>query len=282
MNHPLDIGLIRRQIKDDVVNHMRQRDSDGRLTLADVLIRGLVCRLKAFRLEPDLTPEMVFEKAYGRVTHRREAMAMEALKAEPSRIVRAAVNPAQTTVSGWASELVGVENYAGLLPMLMPASVYSQLAVRGLRIPFENGVGIVKLPARLASPLIAGDFVLEGNPIPTRRLGLQATNFGPPKKLAVLTHFSAELQMSSVPAIEAVLRQAIADDTGNTLDTRMLDAVAGSATRPAGLLNGVTVTTATAGGGAAALAGDLGNLAAAILSPVDLVYIMTPADRCGR
>ena len=161
----------------------------------------------------------------------------------------------------------------------MPASVYSQLSARGLRIPFENGTGIVKLPARLASPLIAGDFVLEGAPIPTRRLGLAATSFGPPKKLAVLTHFSAELQEQSVPAIEAVLRQAIADDTGNTLDAKMLDAVAGSTTRPAGLRDGVTVTTATAGGGMAALAGDLGALAAAIPSPVDLVYIMTPADR---
>jgi len=121
--------------------------------------------------------------------------------------------------------------------------------------------------ARLSTPLAAGDFIGEGAPIPSRRLGLAATTFGPPKKLAVLSHFSAELQERSVPAIENVLRQSIADDTAGTLDTKLLDNVAGSAIRPAGLLNGVSATTATAGGGAAALGGDLGLLATAIPSP---------------
>ena len=95
-------GLLRRQIKDDVVNWLHARNSDGGMTLADVLIRGLTCRLKAFRLEPDLTPEMVFEKAYGRISHLQQAMTADAMKAEPKRITKAAVNPAMTTVSGWA------------------------------------------------------------------------------------------------------------------------------------------------------------------------------------
>ena len=71
----------------------------------------------------------------------------------------------------------------------------------------------------------------------------------------------------------------MADDTGTLLDTRMIDTGAATAVRPAGLLNGVTPITPTAGGGVTALAGDLGALAAAIVAPIDLVYLMNPADR---
>ena len=54
-----------------------------------------------------------------------------------------------------------------------------------------------------------------------------------------------------------------------------------SATRPAGLLNGVTPIAATAitGGSLAALSTDLGNLVAAISAPVAPVLIMSPADQ---
>ena len=113
------------------------------------MIRGLTCRLKAFRCGADLAPEMVAEKAYGRTSHIQQVMLTDALRAEPKRIARAAVSPAMTTVSGWASELVGTANYAGLLPQLLPGSASAQLSQRGLRIPFDNGIGVVKLPARL-------------------------------------------------------------------------------------------------------------------------------------
>ena len=82
-----------------------------------------------------------------------------------------------------------------------------------------------------------------------------------------------------MPSIEAALRAAIEEDTALTLDTRMLDAVAGSAARPAGLLNGVSALTATAGGGLAALVGDLGLIGAAIPNATDLVYLMNASDR---
>ncbi len=65
----------------------------------------------------------------------------------------------------------------------------------------------------------------------------------------------------------------------DVLDTRLLDSTASSASRPAGLLNGVTPITAVSGGGIAALAADLGALAAAIPNPADLVYLMNPGDR---
>ena len=39
-------------------------------------------------------------------------------------------------------------------------------------------------------------------------------------------------------AIESIIRQGMADDTSIALDSYLIEAVAGSATRPAGLLNG--------------------------------------------
>jgi hypothetical protein len=273
-----DIGLLRRQLKNDLIDYIRARQtSDDRLSLADILIRGLTCRLKAYRESNADTPEAIADKIYAG-NHIQRAMLGDAMRPEPWRIAKAAVSPASTQVSGWASELVGTTNYSGLLPQLMPASAYSQLSQHGLRIPFEGGAGIVSLPARLTSPLIAGAFIGEGEAIPTRRVGLMATPFGPPKKLAVLSRFSSELQERSVPTIESVLRESIAIDTSQTIDSKLLDNVAGSAIRPPGLLNGISGITATSGGGLAALVADLGALAAAIPNPADLVYIMSPAD----
>lgn len=219
--------------------------------------------------------ETVAEKIYGRRHDYSHLTA--ALNDLPDLIQRAAVNPAQTTVSGWGSELVSHGNI-GVLPVMAPSAVYSKLAPRGLRLNFD-GSGPINVPGRLSTPTVAGDFVLEAAPIPVRRVGLSSIVVGPPKKLGVISYFSDELKEHSVPSIEAALRAAIEEDTALTLDTRMLDAVAGSATRPAGLLNGVSGLTATAGGGLAALVGDLGLIGAAIPNATDLVFLMTAADR---
>jgi hypothetical protein len=248
-----------------------QRRASAAVDLRDAVIKSLTARLKAHD-RGHTSPEEQAAQHYGG----KRAVA-EALADLPGLIQRAAVNPAMTTVATWAAELASVGNFTGLLPSLAPNSVYAALAARGLRLDF-TGRGAIKIPSRGAAPQVAGDFILEGAPIPTRRMTLTSTPISP-RKLAVLSYYSEELADQSAPSIEAVLRQGMADDTANTLDTKLLDNVAGSTTRPAGLLNGVTPIAATAGGGPAALAGDLGNLAAAIPNAVDLVYVMNAADR---
>ena len=94
-----------------------------------------------------------------------------------------------------------------------------------------------------------------------------------------MSDFSEEIRDKSTPSIESMLRQAIATDTGQTLDARLLDNVAASSIRPAGLLNGGAPITASASTGTAAIAADLSALAAAIPNAVDLVFIMNPSDR---
>ena len=166
--------------------------------------------------------ETVAEKIYGRRHDYSHLTA--ALNDLPDLIQRAAVNPAQTTVSGWGSELVSPGNI-GVVPAMAPSAVYSKLAPRGLRLNFD-GSGPISVPGRLSTPTVAGDFVLEASPIPVRRVGLSSVVVGPPKKLGVISYFSDELKEHSVPSIEAALRAAIEEDTALTLDTRMLDAVA--------------------------------------------------------
>jgi hypothetical protein len=117
-------------------------------------------------------------------------------------------------------------------------------------------------------------------PIPVRQGAFTATTLTV-KKLGVITTFSREMAEHSTPQIEAVLRQAILEDTSVAIDTILLDATAASAIRPAGLRNGVTGATATTGGGLAALVGDVKALAGSLITSSnghlrDPVWIMNP------
>lgn len=194
-------------------------------------------------------------------------------------VTKAAVAGATTTAAGWAAELVNTA-MADFLETLRPVSIYPALAAIGGRLTFGPNSGAIKIPARAASPSIGGSFVGEGGAIPVRRLGLTSVTLSP-KKMGVISVFSREIARYGTPAIEGLIRQEIIADTALTIDSLLLDTNAGSAVRPAGLLNGVSVLTATAGGGHAAILGDIRKLAA----PFDtanagrsLVLLMNPAQ----
>jgi HK97 family phage major capsid protein/HK97 family phage prohead protease len=150
-----------------------------------------------------------------------------------------------TTVSGWASELVQTVNQ-GFLEALMPYSIYPALRAKGIGVNFD-GIGTVSLPSRTAGGA-GGGFVAEGSPIRVGRITTAATTMTP-KKLGVIVPFSRELAKRSTPAIEGLVRQAILEDTAVILDSAIIDAVAASTARPAGLLNGVSAVATGYGGG---------------------------------
>lgn len=174
--------------------------------------------------------------------------------------VRAAVDPAKTTVQGWAMELVETETVA-FLETLRDISFYPRLASLGANLQFGPGRGAVKIPSRAATPSISGSFVAEGAPIPVRRFGLTSTTLTP-HKMGVISYFTKEMAAYSTPQIENLLRQEIRNDTAETIDTLLIDTSAGSTTRPAGLLNGVSALTASTDGGWAAIMQDIDTLAA--------------------
>ena len=112
----------------------------------------------------------------------------------------------------------------------------TQLSARSLRVDLRWPAVVEAGGAKAASPTAGGDFVGELSPIPVRRIGLAMTELGPVKKLGVISVFSEELREKSTPTIEAVVRQALEEDTAAILKARLLDNVAASTSRPAGLL----------------------------------------------
>lgn len=160
-------------------------------------------------------------------------------------IVKADQTIGTTTVSGWASELVQTVNQ-GFLDALMPYSIYPTLRSRGIGVNFD-GIGTVSLPSRTAGGA-GGGFVAEGSPIRVGRITTAATTMTP-KKMGVIVPFSRELAKRSTPAIEALVRQSILEDTAVILDGAIIDTTASSTARPAGLLNGVSAAASGYGGG---------------------------------
>jgi HK97 family phage major capsid protein/HK97 family phage prohead protease len=220
--------------------------------------RALVAMLVSHATRGSKSPERVLTERYG-----DDGKIGDEQRIMFDVVTRAATAPATTSTSGWASQLVTTA-FAAFQELLMPASVYPGLSARGLRLNFGRN-GVISIPTRAATPTIAGSFVLEGSPIPVRQGAFSAQTLTP-KKMAVITAFTREISEYSNPAIEGLLRNAIQEDTSVALDTVLLDATAASTTRPAGLRNGVTVTTATAGGGFAALVGDLKALVGALIT----------------
>lgn len=160
-------------------------------------------------------------------------------------VMRADQTIGTTTVSGWASELLQTVN-SGFLKALTGTSIYPQLRSRGVGLNFD-GTGTIKLPRRTAGGA-GGGFVAEGSPIRVGRITTAAAEITP-KKMGVIVPFSRELARRSTPAIEAIVRQAIIEDTSSILDSALLDATASSTARPAGLLNGVSAVASGYGGG---------------------------------
>jgi len=176
---------------------------------------------------------------------------------------RSAVNPAMTTVTGWAAELVQTI-FSSMMETLMPKSIFPRLSGMGLSLSFGTA-GKISIPTRSRTPTIAGSFVGEGQPIPVRQ-GAFTAQVLVPKKMGVITTYTREISEHSVPAIEGILRQAISEDTAVSLDSVLIDSNAATAVRPPGLLNGVAATTATAGGGFTALVGDIKALTGALVT----------------
>lgn len=198
----------------------------------DLLVRALVVQgVKAFG-GGDKSLDRVLEERYPG----HEATAI---------IVKADQTIGTTTVSGWASELLQTVN-SGFLQALTGKSIYPELRNRGVGLSFD-GTGTIKLPRRNAGGA-GGGFVAEGAPIRVGRITTAAAELTP-KKLGVIVPFSRELARRSTPAIEAIVRQAILEDTAAVLDAALLDAAAASAARPAGLLNGVAAAASGYGGG---------------------------------
>ena len=183
------------------------------------------------------------------------------------QVLRAVTNPATTTTATWAAELTDSLT-TGFLDRLIPTSVYNQLSGMGVRYTFGSA-NQLKIPVRSAIAIgspgnLAGSWVGEGIAKPVRRASFATVTLAP-TKLAVISTFTEEMATYSPYAIESIIRQGMADDTSIAIDSYLIDAVVGSATRPAGLLNGVgAITASVLTPATAAMVADLKALVSAI------------------
>jgi HK97 family phage prohead protease len=220
----------------------------------------------------------------------------EGTKAFLDYIGKAPSAPAMTTVDGWAAELVQ-QIHADYMELLQPDSVFPRLSALGLSLQFGRA-GRIVVPTRSRTPSISGSFVGEGQPIPVRQAAFTAQILTP-KKMAVISTWTREIDESSIPAIEGLLRSAIQEDTAVTLDSILMDADDADAIRPAGLQSqnpiagpppngsGATEVLPAAIGAAGpfgALVDDLKALIGALLGPTQgnvrrVVLLMNPQQK---
>ena len=238
---------------------------------SDYIFKAIAVDLKSFgekRSRPILD---VLKETYGENDVIRTVMAR--------LVTKAAAIPADTTTSGWADTLVQTV-IGDFIQSLMPYSVYPQLAAKGGSFTYGRN-GVVSLPARNTSTTVAGAFIAQGAPIPVRQGAFTPITLTP-KKMGVITTMTREITEHSTPSIEAIVRQAMLEDTGVALDTILLDTGAATTTRPAGLKQGSTQTasvTATIVGFVADMKTLIGALITATKGNLRApVWIMNPGD----
>jgi hypothetical protein len=166
-------------------------------------------------------------------------------------VLKAASSPAVLAGSALAGfELVD-------LAVLAPRSAGAQLINGGLRLNFA-GKGMISVPSLLVSAADAGQWCVEGGVIPVRQIAFTPGPSLEPRKLCVICVFTREITEQS--DIEKIVRESLQRSASLALDSAVFSNAAADATKPAGILNGVTPITPTSGGNQLAMITDVGNL----------------------
>ncbi len=195
-------------------------------------------------------------------------------------ITKAAAIPADTTTSGWATNLVQTV-IGDFIESLIPFSLYPKIAARGASYTFGRN-GTISLPARNTATSVGGAFIAQGAAIPVKQGAFTSVTMTP-KKMGVITTMTREITEHSIPAIESIVRDAMMEDTGVAIDTILLDATAADTTRPAGLKNGISKVSASATASIVGFVADITNLTAALITATSgrlrsPAWIMNPGD----
>ena len=140
-----------------------------------------------------------------------------------------------------------------VLPILAPESATVRLFAKCRRVSLD-GISSIIFP--YIAPGVLPVYVIEGGPMPVVKRSTTGTKLGPPKKILVGAGISEELEQAGPEPASVTIGRAIDTDIRRSLDSTTFDNAADDGTRPAGLLNGVTPITSTAGGGLNALDGD--------------------------
>jgi hypothetical protein len=188
-------------------------------------------------------------------------------------ILKAAVSISDTTTVTSVPETA----VAAFLGGLAPQSAAVRLFERCVRLNFA---GVYQYTIPRATTWAAPVFVAEGGPMPILLDVIGNVTVGPTKKMMMGAAVTGELEFYSAESAVAVVKTVMEEQAGRSLDAAVFSTTAGSTLRPAGLLNGVTPFVAVAGGGLAAIVGDLkdlvGAISAANINTDNIVFVSNP------
>lgn len=224
----------------------------------DIMVKHAVCFFLAHvekKTVSQVIAERYPEQAYVKATWDH----MVKIMTDPS-YQKSQVDPAMTTTTGWAAELVR-NDVRGYIDTLKDISVAAALQGRATSLVFD-GYNTITIPKRNppAGAYTEPAWVAEGAPIPLTRFSFGSSVINR-YKLAAITTFTKEIAERSTPAIEGILRDALREAHAEVLDGALLSTAAGVANvRPAGLRStdwGSETRAGAAGGGEDAVRADI-------------------------
>jgi hypothetical protein len=179
----------------------------------------------------------------------------------PLLLQRAASAPAMTNIAGWAQELAGTAVQAFI--RTLQDSAGATLLNAGVQVDL-TGRGKINLPRVSVGGTAA--WIGEGSPIPV----VQGTTTSPslsPHKIGMIESLTRESFEHSQPAgAESWMQIVLQDMAKAALDTSLFSSAAGSATRPPGIVAGITPLTASTATGIVAVTEDFRALVDAIVA----------------
>jgi hypothetical protein len=188
-------------------------------------------------------------------------------------VLRTAKNPMNIGTGGTAAQLAATKVVDDAAPLSGP-SAGMELGRRGLRVEFGRAASIT-IPTRVCDADDCGGFIAENDPIPVKVLSLTGVSLTP-TRLACIAVFSNELLRTS--NADRVIPQVLNEVGVLKYDAELFSTTSSSASRPAGLANGLTpITAATAG--SEAMEKDIAALVAALATAgggANLVFICAP------
>jgi hypothetical protein len=206
-----------------------------------------------------------------------EAVARQLFKGDPvtDMVLRATSSAATVGNPGWAGALART-TIDDSIAAITSVSAAAGLIARGTKLDFADYASI-KIPGHLVDASDAGSWLGEGQPIRVRQQRFNPGVTLAPRKLMVITSYTREMAVSS--NLEAISRSLITEASALALDKAMFSTTADDGVTPGGILHNATALTGTAGGGLAALAGDIKALLGALVglgAGRDVVFIANP------
>jgi HK97 family phage major capsid protein len=206
----------------------------------------------------------------------KDELLAKAFQLPRSVVNKATVAPGDSVTTGWAAELVQINQAAGsFIDLLRNASIVARFPGRQMSF---GGAGSIEIPRQTGG--VSGSWVGEGKAIPLGALSFDDITLTP-KKNAVIVAATNELLRRSDPSAMMLIRDDMVEGIAQVIDSTFIDGTAGSATRPAGIQTYDGTPTVSTGSTLDQITADLktliGEMNAANL-PNDRVWIMSPAN----